>query len=99
VSGAVDAADRKGALRALAGMKLRPVSIDAAKQDAAAAAQEAFEGSHDFFGQKNVEGGEASEKKGLFHFSKSSNVIALSFMQNLLILLQSGMTLGDSLKL
>ena len=97
-SGSVDAIDRKGAIRALAGMKLRPVSIEAAKQDAAAVAQEAFEGSHDFFGRKNGGDGKA-DRKPLFRFSKSENKIALSFLQNLLMLLQSGMTLGDSLKL
>jgi len=99
-TGSVEAADRKGAIRALAGKGLRPISIEAAKQDAASVAQEAFEGSHDFFGQKSGEGDDATGgRKSLFGLSKSSGSISLSFLQNLLMLLQSGMTLGDSLKL
>jgi type II secretory pathway component PulF len=99
VSGSLEASDRKTAMRQLAQQGLQPLSIET-KQDAAAAAQEAFEGSHDFFGQKPEADAEASKgKKKWFGFSKSDSSIALSFLQNLLMLLQSGMTLGDSLRL
>ena len=99
VSGSLEASDRKGVMRALAQQGLQPLSIET-KQDAAAAAQEAFDGSHDFFGQKPEAEAEAAKgKRKLFNFSKSDGTIALSFLQNLLMLLQSGMTLGDSLRL
>ena len=97
VTGSVEAADRKAAMRQLASQSLRPVSMEST-QDAAAAAQEAFEGSHDFFGQKKGEDSAAPQKK-LFSFKASNSAIALNFLQNLLMLLQSGMTLGDSLRL
>ncbi|HNX05599.1 MAG TPA: type II secretion system F family protein [Opitutales bacterium] len=98
VTGTVEAVDRKAAMRQLAGSSLRPVSIESA-QDVAAAAQEAFEGSHDFFGQKKAENTAGTPKKRLFAMRTSNSVIALNFLQNLLMLLQSGMTLGDSLRL
>jgi len=97
VSGTLDAADRKGAIRSLAASGVRPTSIDT-HQDAASAAQDTFEDSHDFFGQKKA----STPTKGNFKLSRSKKpraTIALSFLQNLLMLLQSGMPMGDSLRL
>jgi type II secretory pathway component PulF len=99
ITGELEATDRKSVIRSLSSSGLTPMSIET-KQDAASAAQDAFEASHDFFSQKNAEA-EAGKpkKKKLFQFAKSKNAIALSFLQNMLMLLQSGLSLGDSLRL
>lgn len=100
VTGTLEAADRKGALRALASRSLQPVSIEAARLDAASAAQETFEASHDFFSQKKEENDASKNRLGkLFKLSKSNRSVALGFLQNMLMLIKSGMSLGDSLRL
>lgn len=96
VTGEIDAADRKGVIRVLGAKGLTPMAIEA-RMDAAAAAQDALGSSHDFFSTKSTEA--EGKKKKLFKMAKSKNAIALGFLQNLLMLLQSGLSLGDSLRL
>ncbi len=98
VSGTIEAQDRKAALRLLAATSLRPVSVESAK-DAAETAQAAFEASHDFFDRGEGAEEHSGGKRKLFSFRASASATALDFLQNLLMLLQSGMTLGDSLRL
>jgi type II secretory pathway component PulF len=98
VAGELDATDRKSVIRSLAAKGLTPMSIES-KVDAAAAAQDAFDASHDFFSQENAAEAGKPKKKKLFQMAKSKNAIALNFLQNLLMLLQSGLSLGDSLRL
>ncbi|MFA5258132.1 MAG: type II secretion system F family protein [Opitutales bacterium] len=98
-SGSVDAADRKAALRSLAASGVRPSSIET-RADAASSAQETFEASHDYFGQKKK--ADDTPEKGrpkLFRLKKSNSSVAMGFLKNLLMLLQSGMPMGDSLRL
>ncbi len=96
--GTIEAADRKGAIRALTAKGLSPTSIEQ-HQDAASVAQESFEANHDYFGQKEEE---AKPRKGqirLFQSRKPKRVVSLNFLRNLLMLLQSGLPMGDSLRL
>jgi type II secretory pathway component PulF len=98
VTGEIDAADRKGVIRSLNANGLTPMAIET-RMDAAAAAQDALGSSHDFFSTKSTETETAGKKKKLFKMAKSKNAIALGFLQNLLMLIQSGLSLGDSLRL
>ena len=96
VAGVLDAGDRRGALRRLAAMQVQPLSIEA-QHDATAAAVETFTASHDYFQQKEPATVEAKPRRSLL--PKSRRGVALSFLQNVLMLLQSGLPLGDSLRL
>ncbi len=97
VSGVLDAGDRKGALRRLASLQVQPLSIEA-KHDAAAAAADTFTASHDYFQQKDGTATEAPKPRRSL-LPKSKRGMALQFLQNVLMLVQSGLPLGDSLRL
>lgn len=96
VTGVLDAGDRKGALRRLAAMQVQPLNIEA-KHDEAAASAETFTASHDYFQHKEAATTNAKPRRSFF--PKSKRGVALGFLQNVLMLLQSGLPLGDSLRL
>ncbi|MBN1403406.1 MAG: type II secretion system F family protein [Opitutales bacterium] len=95
-NGTLDAADRKGALRSLSAQGLRPTFIEL-KQDAASASQAGMDSAQDAFGHDEA----AAKKKRfkLFGSAKSRSSVALSFLENLLMLIQSGLPMGDALRL
>ncbi len=99
VAGELEAADRRGALRALTALGVRPSSV-APRMDAARSVQEVVEGGADLASQ--LEGGQAGQPSfldRLVNASRSRSATSLGFLQNLLMLLQSGMPMGDSLRL
>lgn len=88
VSGETESSDRKRLLAQLQQKGLRPVAVDLIGEQVSD--DEAVEQS-DFF----------QEKKGRQRalFKRSGNAIALEFLKRLLVLLSSGMSLGDTVSL
>lgn len=89
VTGELEASDRKRLIQMLSSKGMRPVSIEALGEKTTS---DSDLESKDFFG---------SEKSvlNMLRISKSRSVLALEFLKRLLVLLQSGMSLGDAVSL
>jgi type II secretory pathway component PulF len=89
VSGTVEASDRKRLLQTLAGQGLRPLSVTSTNETAGndTAVEEA-----DFFKQQKA-------GKNRWGFKGSKSARSLQFLKRLLVLLSSGMSLGDAVSL
>ena len=89
VSGEADSSDRKRLLQQLAQKGLRPISIEFLGEQVAA--------------DENVEDLDFFKKSGRpsrFTFLKrSNNKVALEFLKRVLVLLSSGMSIGDTVSL
>lgn len=92
VNGEFEATDRKRALQQLSGQGLRPLSVHSVGDGGSGEGGDSDAETRDFFG-----GG--SGKKSRFRLKRSKSAVALEFLKRLLVLLSSGMSLGDAVSL
>ncbi len=97
VTGTLEASDRRSALKRLSVQKIQPLSVEA--QSDRGSRDVLAETHHDFFQQKAAAGEEQEKKSRRRLIPKSKRGVSLDFLQNLLMLLQSGLPLGDALRL
>jgi type II secretory pathway component PulF len=88
ITGEAESSDRKRLLQQLGQKGLRPVSVESLGEQVAA--DEEIERS-DFF--------RSSGKRRFFGLKRSKGAISLEFLKRLLVLLSSGMSLGDTVSL
>jgi len=90
VSGEAESTDRKRLLQQLTQKGLRPVNVEAIGEQVAE--DEEIERS-DFFHETG------NQKSSWFRMKRSKSAISLEFLKRLLVLLSSGMSLGDAVSL
>jgi type II secretory pathway component PulF len=90
VSGEAESTDRKRLLQQLAQNGLRPVNVETLGEQIAA--DEEVERS-DFFNETGT------SRRRLFTIKRSKSAVSLEFLKRLLVLLSSGMSLGDAVSL
>ena len=89
VTGEAESSDRKRLLQQLSQKGLRPISVESLGEKVAT--DESIETS-DFF--KN-----SGKRSRIFSFKRSKGAVSLEFLKRLLVLLSSGMSLGDAVNL
>jgi len=92
VNGNLDASDRKRALQQLSGNGLRPLSVQSLGESGSGEGDDEEAETRDFFGG-------SSGGKRRFRLKRAKSVVALEFLKRLLVLLSSGMSLGDAVSL
>jgi type II secretory pathway component PulF len=95
VSGEMDAADRKSLVRRLNAESIRPLQIRSAGDSPGTPA---VVENADYF-QREAKEEKTSKRSFPRLIPKSKSRLSLGFLQNLLVLLRSGMPLGDTLRL
>lgn len=88
VSGEIDSSDRKRALQQLTGNGLRPLSVESLGEETTS---DKDVETRDFFG--------SDKGPSRFRLKRAKSAIALEFLKRLLVLLSSGMSLGDAVNL